>query len=53
MKLEVQKDGSEIVRMYDPSTNTFGSYNGDGTTRTFFKPTSTTYWGRQRGNMLP
>src|SRR5439155_20762500 len=27
-----------VIRVYEPSTNTFGSYNADGTTRTFFKP---------------
>ena len=27
------------IRVYDPKTNTFGSYNSDGSTRTFFKPT--------------
>ena len=37
------------IRIYDPQTNTFGSFTRDGTTRTFFKPTSPTYWARQRG----
>jgi hypothetical protein len=27
------------VRMYDPATNTFGVYNSDGTTASFYKPT--------------
>jgi pyocin large subunit-like protein len=39
-----------VVRIYDPATNTFGSYNSDGTTRTFFKPTSPSYWDRQPGD---
>lgn len=26
------------IRIYDSMTNTFGAYNQDGTTRTFFKP---------------
>jgi hypothetical protein len=42
-------DSSGIIRIYDPSTDTFGSYNPDGTTRTFFKPESSTYWDRQPG----
>ncbi len=27
-----------VTRAYDPDTNTFGSYNSDGTTKTFFQP---------------
>lgn len=45
---KIDEDG--VIRTYDPDTNTFGSYNPDGTTRTFFKPTSPTYWDRQPGN---
>ena len=36
-QIKVDTDG--IIRVYDPATNTFGSYNADRTTRTFFKPT--------------
>jgi len=32
------QDSTGIIRAYDPNTNTFGSYNPDGTTRTFYKP---------------
>jgi hypothetical protein len=40
----------KIVRIYDPATNTFGAYNlDDHTTRTFFKPSSETYWPRNAG----
>jgi pyocin large subunit-like protein len=45
--VKVDKDG--IIRVYDEVTNTFGAYNPDGSTRTFFKPTSDTYWKRQPG----
>lgn len=46
-----------IQRIYDPSTNTFGSYNPNGTTRTFFKPnpikhgrlTNMDFWRDQPG----
>ncbi|RHX77410.1 hypothetical protein DLM77_21260 [Leptospira yasudae] len=35
---EVRIGGDGITRVYDPQTNTLGSYNLDGTTRTFYKP---------------
>ena len=34
---KMSRDG--VIRLYDPTSNTFGSYNADGTIRTFFKPT--------------
>jgi len=34
-------DDNGVTRVYDPETNTFGSYNANGTTRTFFKPDPT------------
>ncbi|HEU5480641.1 MAG TPA: hypothetical protein VFU90_12435 [Candidatus Tumulicola sp.] len=45
----VKVDVDGIIRVYDRTANTFGSYNPDGSTRTFFKPTSATYWERQPG----
>ena len=36
---QVKVDSNGVTRVYDSSTNTFGSYNPDGTTNTFFKPT--------------
>jgi RHS repeat-associated protein len=43
-------DSDGVTRVYDPDTNTFGSYNDDGTTRTFFKPTGgANYWYDQGG----
>jgi hypothetical protein len=36
--LPTKIDSSGIIRVYDPATNTFGAYNANGTTRTFFKP---------------
>lgn len=47
--LPTKIDSGGIIRIYDPSTNTFGAFNPDGTTATFFKPTSPTYWDRQPG----
>jgi len=50
-------DGKGVIRVYDPETNTFGAFNPDGTTRTFFKPsplhhkypTNLDYWHAQPG----
>ncbi|MFZ5985981.1 MAG: hypothetical protein ACOYWZ_02525, partial [Bacillota bacterium] len=45
---KIGDDGS--IRVYEPKTNTFGSYNPDGTTRTFYKPPQgQKYWERQQG----
>ena len=48
-QVKIDQDG--VIRIYDPVNNTFGSYNPDGTTRTFFKPTSKNYWNNQTGNL--
>ncbi len=38
------------IRVYDPETNSFGAYNPDGSTRTFYKPTAgEEYWEKQPG----
>jgi len=50
-KLPTKIDSSGTIRVYDPKTNTFGSYNPDGTTKTFFKPDSPTYFHRQPGDV--
>ncbi|MBE7189100.1 hypothetical protein [Jatrophihabitans endophyticus] len=52
-RLPMKVDGHGIIRVFDPETNTFGSYTADGATRTFFKPSSPTYWQRQKGELLP
>jgi len=52
------RDG--VIRIYDRVTNTFGSYNPDGTTRTFYKPDparhglpdNEAYWRRQEGRVI-
>jgi RHS repeat-associated protein len=49
--LPTKIDGDGVIRVYDPGTNTFGAYNPDGTTRTFFTPKSgVDYWERQPGS---
>jgi hypothetical protein len=40
------------IRVFDSASNTFGSYNAFGKTRTFFKPSSRTYWNRQDGKLI-
>lgn len=48
--LPTKVDADGVIRTYDRSTNTFGAYNADGTTRTFFKPRDgERYWARQPG----
>ncbi len=52
-------DDKGIIRIYDPKTDTMGSYNSDGTTKTFFKPninhpnnpyqSNIEYWNAQKG----
>ena len=43
---KIATDGT--IRIYDRKTNTFGAYNPDGTTKTFFKPKDgKKYWNRQ------
>ncbi|MBO0684968.1 MAG: hypothetical protein J2P45_17595 [Candidatus Dormibacteraeota bacterium] len=45
------KVAGNTIRVYDPATNTFGSYNLNGTTKTFFKPPNgATYWNSQPGH---
>src|SRR5579859_4894322 len=45
---KIDEDG--VIRVYDPATNTFGSFNSDGTTRTFYKPSGgLAYWNKQPG----
>jgi len=41
------------IRVYDPATNSFGSYADDGTVRTFFKPASEGYWDHPQNNGSP
>lgn len=53
-------DVDGVTRVYDPDTNTFGSYNANGTTKTFFKPdpaihkepTNMDYWNKQAGRVI-
>ena len=48
--LPTKIDGDGVIRVFDPKSNAFGAFNPDGTTRTFFKPSSSTCWDRQPGS---
>ncbi len=46
MKLD-ESDGS--LRVFDPKTHAFASYDPRGKTRTYFKPSNPNYWSNQPG----
>ena len=49
-RLPTKIDPQGVIRVYDPKTNTFGAFNPNGTTRTFYKPTrGEAYWADQPG----
>jgi len=50
--LPAKADDRGVLRVFDPRSGTFGAYNRDGTTKTFFKPGSTEYFERQPGRMV-
>jgi pyocin large subunit-like protein len=47
---KVDRDG--VLRVFDAGSDTFGAYNSDGTTKTFFKPGSRGYFERQPGQTV-
>lgn len=49
---QIKIDSDGIIRVYDAYSNTFGAYNPDGTSRTFFKPKSKNYFNNQPGELL-
>ncbi len=48
----VKKDKKGVLRIYDPASDTFGAYNPDGATRTFFKPGKKGYFDHQPGKLV-
>jgi hypothetical protein len=50
--LSAKRSADGSLRIYDRGTDTFGAYNANGTTRTFFKPGSPGYFERQPGMPL-
>ena len=47
--LPAKVDEEGVLRVFDPKSGTFASYNRDGTTKTFFKPGGRDYFERQPG----
>lgn len=45
-----KRDEDGVVRIYDPRTGGFAAYNRNGTTKTYFKPRSRSYFERQPGD---
>ena len=50
--LPAKVDNAGTIRVFDPRTGTFGAYNADRTTKTFFKPGSNDYFDRQPGSRV-
>ena len=50
--LPAKVDDEGVLRIYDPKSGTFASYNKDGTAKTFFKPGSHGYFERQPGRIV-
>lgn len=50
--LPAKRDGDGSLRIFDPRTRAFGAYNGDGTTRTYFKASDPRYFDRQPGERV-
>lgn len=50
--LPAKRDGDGSLRIFDPRTGAFGAYNGDGTTRTYFKTSDPRYFDRQPGERV-
>lgn len=49
--LETHVDLRGIVRVYERGTNSFGVFDPRGVIKTFYKPSSPTYWDRNYGFM--
>lgn len=50
--LPAKVDEDDVLRVFDPKSGAFASYNADGTTKTFFKPGSREYFERQPGKTI-
>jgi hypothetical protein len=51
-ELLVKVDDDGTRRVFEARTGTFGAYNDDWTTKTFFKPRSRDYFARQPGRLV-
>ena len=50
---QVKVDREGITRVYDAARNLFGSYNPDGTTKTYFAPTGGQAYFDRQGWAMP
>jgi pyocin large subunit-like protein len=50
--LPAKRTADGTIRVYEPATGAFGAYNANGTTKTFFKPGSPSYFDRQPGERV-
>lgn len=48
-RLPMKLDSDGTVRVFDPKSRAFASFNRDGTAKTYFRPDSSSYWQRQPG----
>lgn len=51
-KFPMKLDADGTVRIFNPKTLAFASFNKDGTTKTYFRPNSPSYWQRQPGTPI-
>ena len=51
-RLPMKLDTDGTVRVFDPKTRAFASFNRDGTTKTYFRPDNPAYWQRQPGRPI-
>ena len=51
-RLPMKLDTDGTVRVFDPKTRAFASFNRDGTTKTYFRPDNPSYWQRQPGRPI-
>ena len=48
-RLPMKLDTDGTVRVFDPKSRAFASFNRDGTAKTYFRPDNPSYWQRQPG----
>lgn len=51
-RLPLKLDTDGTVRIFDPKSRAFASFNRNGTTKTYFRPDNPSYWQRQPGKPI-
>jgi Purple acid Phosphatase, N-terminal domain len=51
-RLPMKLDTDGTVRVFDPKSRAFASFNRNGTAKTYFRPDSSSYWQRQPGTPI-